>query len=227
MTDSMSTLSRRDRWSDLRRLVPAEVAAAHQRVRTAADQPGIVDPQEAVTLADDALLEVAALLAGRIPSSEAQRRYVTGRLAYLDDLAEALEERGQLWQEAAIELDALWPMDEEPGPDPSRDGFLVATLMVVLSPFLLTWDVLGGLGRGVLTIAHTAARAVCAAWSSAVQRVRRMLRSVLDAVRRWRAYRERITAAAREARARMIAARLRVRLRLRRRRAARRHTRAA
>lgn len=221
MANSMSTLSRRDRYDDLRRLVPAEVAAAHQRVRAAAGQPGIVDPQEAVTLADDALLEVAALLAGRTPSSAAQHRYVAVRVTFLDDLAAALEERGQLWQEAAIELDALWPLTEDAVREPSRDGFLVATLVVVLSPFLLTWDLLCGLGRGGLTIAHAAARGLRTAWSSVVQRVRRMLQAVLDAVRRWRAYRDRIKAAAREARARMIAARLRVRLRFRRLRAAR------
>lgn len=63
MALSKLTSSRRARH--LCRLVPDEVVVAHEHVRAVAARPGIVEPQQAVAAADRALLEVAALLAGR------------------------------------------------------------------------------------------------------------------------------------------------------------------
>jgi hypothetical protein len=222
MTSPIPTLPRRDRCRSLRRLVPDEVAAAHERVRVAARRPGISEPGVAVDAADDVLLEVAALLAGRAPAGEPQAAYVAARTAYLDDLATALEERGDAWRQATIELESLSTVDAvAPADRPARDGLLVSAFVVALSPLFLAWDLVRGIVHGAIAAVHAAGRLVRSACSCVAGLLRRVGRSVVAAMRRWRSYRDRVTAAIREARARVVAARLRLRLRLRRVRAAR------
>ena len=210
---------RRDRHRHLRRLVPDELAAAHERVRAAAAGPGIVDREGAVTVADDTLLEVAALLAGRTPMGDQQRAYVAARISYLDDLAVALEERGDAWQQAVADLDELSPEAAPPPGAPSKDGVLVTAFVFALSPFIVTWEALRTFGRAVLTIADSTERGLASTWTWICCSVRHLYRSLLTALRRWRDDRDRLRG--REARARIVAARLRLRLRLRRLRTAR------
>jgi hypothetical protein len=222
VTTPIPTLPRRDRCRSLRRLVPDEVVVAHERVRVAARRPGTTDPGVAVTAADDVLLEVAALLAGRQPDGEAQVAYVAARTSYLDDLATALEERGDAWRQATIELDSLSPADAvAPADRPARDGLLVGALLVALSPFFLLWDLVRGVAVGAVAAIHAVGRALRSGVAAVAGCFRGIGRSVVAALRRWRSYRDRIAAAVREARARVVAARLRLRLRLRRLRAAR------
>lgn len=208
--------------TDLYRLVPTEVTAAHERVRAAADRPGIVDRRAALTVADDVLLEVAAMLAGRAPDGPAQQQHVVARTRYLGELAVALDERGDAWQQAVTELDAEWPEVLAPPAAPGRDRDAVTVLVVLLSPFFVAWDVVVGAARGSVALVPAVARRVRAAWDAALGAVTGLLRSVVAAARRWRTYRDRVRAAFAEARARMIAARLRLRIRLRRLRSRRR-----
>src|SRR4051812_31422478 len=63
---------RRRRAADLLRLVTPELAASYRALMEAARLPGIPDADEVVDAADDALLEAAAVLAGRPPRGAAQ-----------------------------------------------------------------------------------------------------------------------------------------------------------
>jgi hypothetical protein len=55
-------------------LVPPDVAAAYADVRAAASLEGVPDGDAVIAAADDALLEMAAVLAGRPPKGAAQHR---------------------------------------------------------------------------------------------------------------------------------------------------------
>jgi hypothetical protein len=190
--------------AQLYRLVPADVADAHRTLLALAPEAGVV------AAADDALLEVAALLGGRPPRGGAQRRFVAGHVQAMRDCTTALAA-------ARAEVEALSP--DDPGPEPTTSraaGPLVAAMVVVLLPTLLAWDIGRGVVHGLLALldglafrARTTARLVVRG-AAAVGAVG------VAAVRSWGELRERVVMSSREAWRRVVALRMAARLRLRR-----------
>ncbi len=211
-------------------LVPPEVAAAYADLRAAAALDGVPDGPAVVAEADDALLEVAAVLAGRPPRGAAQQRLVRARVAAWTATAADLRAHHDSWREAVAELDALAPSpdrDAEPAAPRRADGALVGVLLVVLAPVFLAWELVTGAVRGAVALADGVALRLRTAGHACVWAVRaaalglgRALRAAVAVlartVRRWAELRRRVVAAAVEARGRFIAARLRLRLALRR-----------
>jgi hypothetical protein len=213
---------RRTGGRGLAHLVPPEVAAAHADLRSAAGLDGVPDGRAVLAEADDGLLEVAAVLAGRPPRGAAQERLVRTRVAAWTAAAADLRDHHRSWCEAVAEVDALAPGPADaPGGDDatsprSADGVLVGVLLVVLAPAFLGWELVTGAVRAVIALAdgvalrlRTAGRALVWALGAAVALVGRTLR-------RWAELRRQVVDAAAEARRRFLAARLRVRLAVRR-----------
>ncbi len=184
-------------------LVPPEVAAAHADLRPAASLPGVPDAEGVMEAADDALLEVAAVLAGRPPRGAAQRRFVRVRTGAWAATAAELRAHHESWREAVAELDALAPpppaAPEAPAGDPAAPGgWLVGALLVVLAPAFLAWELVTGVVRAVVALAdgvvlraRTAGRALL--WAARAGAV-----LVVRSVRRWAELRRRVVAAAAE-----------------------------
>jgi hypothetical protein len=211
---------RRDPELGLRPLVPTEVADGHAAVLAAASLPGVVDATGAIDAAGDMLLEVAAALVGRPPRGAAQRRLVASRVHAMSEMSIDLRERHETWTTASAEVDAITTgvLPEAPEPPAARDGVLVGLLLVVLTPGFLAWDLARGIARGLVGLrdglalrVRLAGRLLMAAATGLVDDLRRAARS-------WRALRDRLVAAAAEARHRFVAQRLRLRIRLRLRR---------
>jgi hypothetical protein len=211
-------------------LVPPEVAGAYADLRSAAALDGVPDGPAVVAAADDGLLEVAAVLAGRPPRGSAQQRLVRVRVAAWTATAADLRAHHDSWREAVAEIDALAPgpdREDRPAAPGPASGALVGVLLVVLAPVFLAWELVTGsvraavaLADGVALRARTAGRALVWAVRAAVVGLGRALRAaaavLARTVRRWAELRRRVVAAAAEARGRFIAARLRVRLAVRR-----------
>lgn len=87
--------------------VPDDVADLHRRAIDAAGLDGVVRAGEFRRVADDALWDTAALLAGRPPRGGAQRRYVAARCAVLASVASDCRERHEAWNAALVEVAAL------------------------------------------------------------------------------------------------------------------------
>jgi hypothetical protein len=202
-------------------LVPPEVAAAHADLRDAAALPGVPDGKAVMDAADHALLEVAAVLAGRPPRGAAQQRLVRVHVEAWATTAAELRAHHESWQEAVAELDALAPPPgTDGGPEarraePEAGGWLVGALLVVLAPLFLAWELATGLVRAVVALADGLALRVRTAGRALVWSLQAAGSLVARTVRRWAELRRRVVAAAAEARGRFLAARLRVRLRLR------------
>jgi hypothetical protein len=211
------------RWSGRSRgiagavhLVPPELAESHRGVRAAASLPGVVDGPAAVDVADDSLLEVAALLGGGLPRGATQRRFVAARVRAMTAAAADLEQQHQAWVAAIAEVDALAPSPPLEAPLPRRDGPLVGVLVLVLLPGFLAWDLLCATARagvalveGLALRLRMASRLLARAASAAGALVGRA-RDV------WTSARKDLAVATREAHHRVTAARIRLRLRLRR-----------
>jgi hypothetical protein len=207
----------------LTRLVPPELADAHADLRAAATLPGVPDAAEVVAAADHSLLEVAAALAGREPRGAAQRRLVAGRVAALRQVEDDLYAHHVAWREAVAEVDALAPTESEVGTAAptsagfaaDRDGPMVTLMLILLSPLFLAWELVTGTLRALRALVDGVALRI----RTAARAVRWALHAVgwliAGAIRQWAALRRRVVAAAGEARARFIAARLRLRLRFR------------
>ena len=203
-------------------LVPPEVAAAHADLTEAAALPGVPDGKAVTDAADHALLEVAAVLAGRPPRGAAQQRLVRAHVETWAATAAELRAHHESWQEAVAELDALAP---PPGTDVTPEagtraghesgGWLVGVLLVVLAPLFLAWELATGLVRAVIALADGLALRARTAGRALVWSLQTVGSLIARTVRRWAELRRRVVAAAAEARGRFLAARLRVRLRLR------------
>jgi hypothetical protein len=182
----------------------------------AAALSGIPDSVEVIDAADEALLEAAALLAGRPPRGAAQRRFIAARVAAMTDATAALDERHEAWTQARAEVDAISfvALSEAPA-QPARD-LLVGVLVVVLLPAFLVWDLVRALGHGILALLDGIALRVRTLGCLIVRGVMAgaaVLQRVGDM---WAGLRERLVDAVSEAHHRVAAARLRLRLRLRR-----------
>lgn len=215
---------RRDVASSVRHLVPPEVARAHADVLAAARLPGVPDPTMTAASADDVLVEVAAVLGGRPPRGAAHRRFVAARVAALQKAASELRDWHESWVAAQAELDLIDPkLLPQEAPSARRGGVLTTVLVIVLFPAFLLWDAARGIGRGAISALDGLALRVRTAARLVVRAGRFTASMVVDATRRWTDVRDRILAAAREARARFVAGRVRLRAqtRLARRRAAR------
>lgn len=205
---------RAGRGRALYRHVPSEVAAAHRDVLTAAARPGVAHAGDAVDDADDALLEVAALLGGRPPRGASQRRFVAARVTAMVSSSDDLRERHQLWTEATAEVDAIG--SPVPPAEESRGGVLVTVFVALLFPLFLGWDLVRGVGRAVVGFVEGLALRVRTAGRLVVQAVASLGGLVVSAFRAWASVRDRVVESAREAHHRVAAARLRMRLRFRR-----------
>lgn len=205
---------RAGRGRALYRKVPSDVAVAHRNVLAAAGLPGVADADEVVDDADDALLEVAALLGGRPPRGATQRRFVAARVAAMVSTTDDLRERHQLWTEAAAEVDAIG--SPVPAAEESRGGVLVVVFVGLLFPLFLGWDLVRGVGRAVVGVVEGLALRVRTAGRLVVQGVASVGGLVARAFHAWASMRDRVVESAREAHHRVAAARLRMRLRLRR-----------
>ncbi len=137
-------------------LVPPEVAAAYADLHAAAALDGVPDGPDVVAEADNALLEVAAVLAGRPPRGSAQQRLVRVRVAAWTATAADLRTHHDSWREAVAELDALAPgpdrADEPPAQEPAG-GVLVGILLVALAPAFLAWELVTGAVRAAVALA--------------------------------------------------------------------------
>jgi hypothetical protein len=203
-------------------LVPPEVAAAHADLREAAALPGVPDGQAVSAAADHALLEVAAVLAGRPPRGRSQQRLVRVHVEAWAATAAELRAHHESWLEAVAELDALAPpaatgsgFEAEPRAGHESGGWLVGVLLVVLAPLFLAWELATALVRAVVALADGLALRVRTAGRALVWSLQAAGSLVARTVRRWAELRRRVVVAAAEARGRFLAARLRVRLRLR------------
>lgn len=207
---------RRGRGSALYALVPREVAVAHRGVLTAASLPGVVDGDDLVAEAGDLLLEVAALLSGRQPLGGAQRRFVKSRAAAMNSAAADLRERHQAWTEAQVEVEAIGSPLPPAATEETAGGPLVGAFVLVLFPLFLVWDVVRAGARAIVAVGDGILVRVRTIGRLGVQAVVSMGDAVVGAFRTWASLRDRVADAAREARHRVVAARLRMRLRLRR-----------
>lgn len=203
-------------------LVPAEVRAAYTELRAAASLDGVPDGDAVMAAADDGLLEVAAVLAGRPPKGAAQHRLVRAHTETWAATAADLWAHHQSWREAVAELDALAPPPpaaaETDGAEPEASGgWLVGAMLIVLAPAFLAWELVTGTGRAVVALADGFALRVRTAGRALLWTLRAGADLLARTVRRWADLRRRVMAAAADARGRFLAARLRARLRLRRR----------
>jgi hypothetical protein len=208
------TARRSGRGQNLYRLVPAELVAAHRDLLAAAALPGVTDGPGALRAADDGLLEVAGLLGGRSPRGGAQRRFVAAHVAAMTDAALDLRERHSAWTAARAEVNAISPADITTEPAPG--GVLVGLFVIVLFPLFLLWDVVRGAGRGIVSLLDGVALRLRTAGRLAVRAGAAVVGFTVRSFRAWEIARDRVIDSAREARHRVVAARVRLRLRLRR-----------
>ena len=207
-------------------LVPPEVAAAHADLQAAASLEGVPDGGAVMAAADDALLEVAAVLAGRRPKGAAQHRLVRVHTEAWAATAADLRAHHESWREAVAELDALAPLppaEAEAHADSAASaetgtagGWLVGALLVVLAPAFLAWELGTGTVRATVALADGLALRARTAGRALVWILRAGVALLARTLRRWAELRRRVVAAAAEARGRFLAARLRARLVLRR-----------
>ena len=197
-------------------LVPAELAQGRAEVLAAATLPGVPRGAAAIEAADDMVLEVAAVLAGREPRGGAQRRFVTARVRALQSTAADLRDWHESWRLACDEVEGIAPTTPPAAvPAPAADGHLVTALVVLLFPVFLVWDVVRAGGRGMVGLLdglalriRTTARLVVRAGGATVDYIQQAARS-------WARLRDATVEATTEARRRFLALRLRVQLRLR------------
>ncbi|HET7489993.1 MAG TPA: hypothetical protein VFJ85_18855 [Acidimicrobiales bacterium] len=197
-------------------LVPAGLADSHRALLAAAALPGVVDGRAVAAAADDALLECAALLAGRAPRGAAQRRFVAARERALREATDDLEQWHRAWADAKAELEQLGPALPEPEPPAPRAGAVVAVVAVALLPAFLLWDGLVLAGRALVVLVDGLALRVRTAARLCVVGVVSVAGLARQARRVWNSARAVLVSAAVEARRRASSLRLQVRLRLRR-----------
>ena len=208
--------ARRSNTQAVAHLVPSDVVDSHARVLAAATLPGVLDVADVIEAADDIVLEVAAVLAGRPPRGSTQRRFVDGRVQAMNGTASELEDRHRAWIAARAEVDAIAPSIVLPDPPPqTRDGALVRMFVVVLFPCFAAWDAVRLGGRGAIRLVDGLALRARTVVRVAARAGQGFLDFLRTAVQRWTDVRERLVAAAREARHRFLATRVRVRIRLR------------
>jgi hypothetical protein len=207
-------------------LVPPEVAAAYADLQAAASLEGVPDGGAVMAEADDALLEVAAVLVGRPPKGAAQHRLVRVHTEAWAATAADLRAHHESWREAVAELDALAPLPPaeadtkaegaESAETGTAGGWLVGALLVVLAPAFLAWELGTGAVRATVALADGLALRARTAGRALVWILRAGVALFARTLRRWAELRRRVVAAAAEARGRFLAARLRARLLLRR-----------
>jgi hypothetical protein len=205
----------RDRGERVAHLVPPQLATAYRDVCRASALEGVLDVGAVVRSADDAMLEVAAVLGGRSPRGGAQRRFVATRVRALRDTAAELTERHETWLAARRELDELAPDVVTASPARRREGVLVTLLLVTLAPAFLAWDTAGALARCVVAFVDGVALRARTAIRLVVRIASATRSAAVAALRRWNELRTAVAEAAAAARARFVAARVRLRLRLR------------
>jgi hypothetical protein len=197
-------------------LVPDELMQAHTDVFVAAALPGVLSAADVVDAADGVVLEVAAVLAGRPPRGAAQRRFVAARVRALNETARELTERHEAFVAARAELDSIAEAITLPDPTPeSQSGFLVGLLVVVLFPFFAAWDVVRGITQGAIGLVDGLALRARMVVRVVAQGGRALVDFARTVVQRWADVRAKVAGAAREARHRFVAARVRMRIRVR------------
>ena len=193
-------------------LVPPDLAEAHRTVLTAADRPGVIDPEDVVALADELVLEVATVLGGRPARRASQRRFVAVRKSALESMATELSERHEAWRAAMQELDDLVPVDRADlpvapqKPEPGS-GWLSTVLLVVLAPAFLVVDLVRGTGRAVVALVEGVALRLRTIVDLLAAGIRAVGRAIARALRSWRHITASIREAARASRGRFVAAR--------------------
>jgi hypothetical protein len=200
---------------DAARLVPAELAAAHRELVTAAARPGVQAP-EVLAEAHETILEVVALLGGRDPRGGAQRRFVAARCSAMTATAAELRQWSDAWLAAKAEVDLvafIQPVAEPEEREPAA-SWLVTAFTVALSPVFLLWDGACLLGRGVVAFADGVALRVRTAGGLVVRAVAGLSGLAARARHTWAQARTQVAQAVAEARHRFLATRARVRLRL-------------
>jgi hypothetical protein len=177
----------------------------------------VLDGAEAVAAADDMLFEVAAVLAGDPPRGATQRRFVEARVRVMNETAGDLRDRHAAWVSACAEIDELSAVELPAPAEPVADGVLVRVLVIALAPVFLAWELVGAVGRGVVTLCAGLVLRLRTIGRLIVHGGRAFVSLIVDLVHRWSEIRRRVADAARQARRRFVAARLRVQLALRRR----------
>jgi hypothetical protein len=194
-------------------LVPTELAAAHDAVIRAAAPLEAEDRRRVLDLADDTVLEVAAVLGGRPARGGAQHRCVAARVAVLTSLRDELLERQHALDAAREELGVTGAGGEGPR---ERGGPLVLLFVALLVPFVVGWE-----------LVRVVVRVVLALWDGVALRLRGVFRfalwagaslgpALIDAFAVVARARQRIAVAAREAAGVVRAARTQAILRSRR-----------
>ena len=208
--------ARRGSAQRVRHLVPTALMDSHAAVLIAAALPGVADPHTVIETADDVVLEVAAVLAGRPPRGATQRRFVESRVRMMKATTAELRERHHAWTEARAEVDSIASGVTLPAIAPqTRDGLLVRFLVVTLFPLFAAWDLVQLTARGAIGLCDGVAlrlRTIARIASRAALTVAATLR---DLSRRWTEVRTTIVRAVGETRHRFVATRVRVRIRLR------------
>lgn len=210
-------LRQRRRGDALLALVPDELADAYRSLVAATALPGVTDGAEALTAADDAVLETAVLLVGREPRGATQRRFVEARVAAMNDTAALLQERHDAVTEAMKELHEIGHVDEPPAPVPAEasNGGVVRTFALALMPLFLLFDTAVGVVKLGRVLLEGVALRLRATGRIGVVALRHSWTVISEARLLWRSARSTMAAAWRDSRRTTTALRLRVRLQVR------------
>ncbi len=211
-------LRQRRRGDSLLALVPDELADAYRSLVEATALPGVTDRAEALTAADDAVLEAAVLLVGREPRGATQRRFVEARVAAMNDTAALLRERHHAVTEAMKELDEIGHVDTTPtAPVPTRtsNGFVVRAFALALMPLFLLFDTAVGVVKLGRVLLEGVALRLRATGRIGLVALRHSWTVMSEARLLWRSARSTMAAAWRDSRRTTTALRLRVRLQVR------------
>ena len=214
----LATRKRHSLPGGITRLVPRDLADAHEDVVSAASLEGVLEGRQAIAAADQILLPVAIALAGREPSGRRQRWFVRSRVQALQAIAEELSDRHVAWVEARAEVEALGQTDQADvlasvtGDETS--GPLVALLVVLLLPVFLVWDLIRATVTAVRSLRDALAMRLAATWTVIVAVAGAGTRLFAAAWLRCQRVKALITASVVAARHRVAVIRTRVRLRL-------------
>lgn len=211
-------LRQRRRGEALLSLVPAELADAHRALAEAAALPGVLDGAEALSAADDAVLETAVLLVGQPPRGATQRRFVEARVTAINDMATAMRERHDAVAEAMRELDAFTPTDSPVATEASAEpspGFVVRVFALASMPVFLVFDLFVGILKAVRALIEGIALRLRATGRVGLTVLRHSWSVLAEARSVWRSIRTTTGQALRDGRRSTTSLRLQVRLQVR------------
>jgi len=202
--------------ADLYPSIPPELADAHRAVLGATRLAGVQNGDESVEIADEMVIEVAAVLAGRPVRGAAQQRFVAARIAVLQDMISEMRERHNAWEAATAELATIAAPIAFAESEQRRGGWLVGAFVVVMFPFFMAWDVIAFGARLVVRLLEGVVLRVRATARLLLRTAHGLRSSVVRVWRVWRVTRAALVTSLADARHRIFAMRNRFRLRLRR-----------